>query len=54
MKQTPLATLNPDAMAATRSMGKAHKRARVLTPKEIRLYLRTIYESNMRRQLPPP
>lgn len=51
MKQTPLVTLNPAAMTATRSIGKARKRARVLTPKEIRLYLLTICESNMRRQL---
>ena len=53
MKQIPLATLNPDAMAATRSIGKARKRAHVLTPKENRLYLRTIYRSNIRRQLLP-
>jgi integrase len=37
-------------MVATRYIGKARKRARVLTPKEIRLYLRTVYQSNIRRQ----
>ncbi|MGP8173196.1 MAG: tyrosine-type recombinase/integrase [Terracidiphilus sp.] len=45
-----LVTINPAAMVATRYIGKARKRARVLTPKEIRLYLRTIYQSNIRRQ----
>ncbi len=48
--ETRLLTVNPAAMVATRYIGKARKRARVLTPKEIRLYLRTIYQSNMRRQ----
>ncbi len=37
-------------MVATRYIGKARKRSRVLPPNEIRLYLRTIYQSNMRRQ----
>jgi hypothetical protein len=37
-------------MVATRYIGKARKRSRVLTPNEIRLYLRTIYQSNIRRQ----
>jgi integrase len=45
-----LLTVNPAAMVATRYIGKARKRSRVLTPKEIRLYLHTIYQSNMRRQ----
>lgn len=45
-----LVTLNPAAMVATRFIGKARKRSRVLTPNEIRLYLRTVYQSNMRRQ----
>ncbi len=45
-----LLTINPAAMVATRYIGKARKRSRVLTPSEIRLYLRTIYQSNMRRQ----
>ena len=45
-----LVTSNPAAMVATRYIGKARKRSRVLTPKEIRLYLRTIYQSNIRRQ----
>lgn len=43
-------TLNPAAMVATRYIGKARKRSRVLTPQEIRLYLRTVYQSNIRRQ----
>jgi len=48
--ETRLLTVNPAAMVATRYIGKARKRARVLTPKEIRLYLQTIYQSNIRRQ----
>jgi integrase len=48
--ETRLVTINPAAMVATRFIGKARKRARVLTPNEIRLYLRTIYQSNIRRQ----
>ena len=48
--ETRLVTVNPAAMVATRYIGKARKRARVLIPKEIRLYLRTIYQSNIRRQ----
>lgn len=48
--ETRLVTVNPAAMVATRYIGKARKRSRVLTPSEIRLYLRTIYQSNMRRQ----
>jgi integrase len=43
-------TLNPAAMVATRYIGKARKRSRVLSAHEIRLYLRTIYQSNIRRQ----
>jgi integrase len=43
-------TMNPAAMVATRYIGKSRKRSRVLTPQEIRLYLRTIYQSNIRRQ----
>lgn len=43
-------TVNPAAMVATRFIGKARRRSRVLTPNEIRLYLRTVYQSNMRRQ----
>ena len=43
-------TMNPAAMVATRYIGKARKRSRVLSPQEIRLYLRTIYQSNIRRQ----
>jgi len=45
-----LVTINPAAMVARRYIGKARARSRVLTPAEIRLYLRTIYASNMRRQ----
>jgi integrase len=45
-----LVTINPAAMVATRYIGKARKRSRVLTPNEIRLYLHTVYKSNMRRQ----
>jgi integrase len=48
--ETRLVTINPAAMVATRYIGKARKRSRVLTPSEIRLYLRTIYQSNIRRQ----
>lgn len=45
-----LVAVNPAAMVATRYIGRARSRSRVLTPKEIRLYLRTIYQSNIRRQ----
>jgi integrase len=45
-----LVTLNPASMVATRFIGKARKRSRVLSPSEIRLYLRTVYQSNIRRQ----
>jgi integrase len=45
-----LATINPATMVATRYIGRARKRSRNMTAKEIRLYLRTIYQSNMRRQ----
>jgi integrase len=48
--ETQLVTVNPAVMVATRYIGKARKRARVLTAKEIRLYLGTIYQSNIRRQ----
>jgi integrase len=48
--EVQLVTLNPAAMVATRYIGKARKRSRVLSPKEVRLYLRTIYQSNIRRQ----
>ena len=48
--ETRLVTINPAAMVATRFIGKARKRSRVLAPIEIRLYLRTIYQSNIRRQ----
>jgi integrase len=45
-----LATINPATMVATRYIGRARKRSRSMSAKEIRLYLRTIYQSNMRRQ----
>lgn len=45
-----LLAVNPAAMVATRYIGKVRKRSRVLTPSEIRLYLRTVYRSNIRRQ----
>jgi integrase len=45
-----LATMNPATMVATRYIGRARKRSRVMNAKEIRLYLRTIYQSNIRRQ----
>lgn len=45
-----LVMLNPATMVATRYIGKARKRSRVLSQREIRLYLRTIYQSNIRRQ----
>jgi integrase len=48
--EVQLVTLNPAAMVATRYIGSARKRSRVLNAKEIRLYLHTIYQSNMRRQ----
>ncbi len=48
--ETQLVTVNPAVMVATRFIGKARQRARVLTAKEIRLYLRTVYQSNIRRQ----
>lgn len=48
--ETRLVTANPAAMVATRYIGKARKRSRVLRPEEIRKYLRTIYDSNIRKQ----
>jgi integrase len=45
-----LVTVNPAAMVATRYIGRTRSRSRVLTPPELRLYLRTVYSSNMRRQ----
>jgi integrase len=48
--EVQLVMLNPASMVATRYIGKARKRSRVLTAKEIRLYLGTIYKSNIRRQ----
>ena len=37
-------------MVATRYIGKARKRSRVFSANEIRLYLHTIYQWNVRRQ----
>jgi integrase len=48
--ETQLVTVNPAVMVATRFIGKARQRSRVLSPREIRLYLRTVYQSNIRRQ----
>ena len=45
-----LVTMNPATQVASRYIGKSRKRSRVLAGKEIKLYLRTIYQSNMRRQ----
>ena len=45
-----LVTINPAVIVATRFIGKARQRFRVLSPKEIRLYLRTVYQLNIRRQ----
>jgi integrase len=48
--ETHLVTVNPATMVARRYIGKARKRSRVLTPGEIRLYFKTVYQSNLRRQ----
>ncbi|MGC2402484.1 MAG: site-specific integrase, partial [Acidobacteriaceae bacterium] len=45
-----LVTINPAAMVATRYIGRARKRSRRLRPAEIRLYINTLYKSNLRRQ----
>jgi integrase len=45
-----VADTNPAAMVGTRYIGKTRKRSRFLNQKEIRLYLATIYRSNIRRQ----
>jgi integrase len=45
-----LVTINPGSMVATRYIGKSRKRSRALSPPEIRIYLRGIYQSNIRRQ----
>jgi integrase len=44
------ATINPATMVATRYIGRARKRSRAMSPKEIRLYLSTLYDSDLRRQ----
>ncbi|HEY1894847.1 MAG TPA: integrase family protein, partial [Terracidiphilus sp.] len=45
-----LITSNPAAMVATRYIGKATRRTRNLSSREIREYLHVIYRSNIRRQ----
>lgn len=45
-----LVAMNPAAMVATRYIGKATRRSRNLSPKEIREYLQVLYGSNIRRQ----
>ena len=45
-----LVPMNPASMVATRYIGKATKRNRNLSTKEIREYLQVIYRSNIRRQ----
>jgi len=48
--ETHCALINPAAMVATKYIGKAVRRRRHLPPKEIREFLQTIYQSNIRRQ----
>jgi hypothetical protein len=48
--ETRLVTVNPVGMVKTRYIGKSRERSRILTADEIRRYLRTVYESDMRRQ----
>jgi integrase len=48
--ETRLVNSNPAAMVARRYIGKVRKRSRVLTESEIRTYLRTVHQSNLRRQ----
>jgi integrase len=45
-----LVLINPAAMVATKYVGKAVRRKRHLTPREIREFLQVIYRSNIRRQ----
>lgn len=45
-----LVSSNPAAMVGTRYIGKVRSRSRVLSPKELKIYLRTVYSSNLRRQ----
>ncbi len=45
-----LAPINPAAMVATKYVGKAVRRKRNLSPKEIRELLQGVYKSNIRRQ----
>ncbi len=48
--ETHCALINPAAMVATKYIGKAVRRKRHLPPKEIREFLQTVYQSNIRRQ----
>lgn len=45
-----LAPMNPASMVAPRYIGKATRRSRNLSPREIREFMIVIYRSNMRRQ----
>ena len=45
-----LVTINPATMVATRYIGKAVRRKRHLTSREIREFLQVVYQSNIRRQ----
>jgi integrase len=45
-----LVPMNPTSMVAPRYIGKATRRKRNLTPKEIREFMMVVYRSNMRRQ----
>lgn len=44
------AQINPALALPTRFIAKARARARALSPDEIRIYLQTLYQSNIRRQ----
>jgi integrase len=48
--ETQLVNANPVALVATRYIGKATRRRRHLSVKEIREYLQVLYSSNIRRQ----
>jgi len=45
-----LTTMNPATMVATKFIGKAVRRKRHLSPRELREFLQVIYRSNIRRQ----
>jgi hypothetical protein len=46
-----LITLNPALTIPMRFITQARPRTRTLSPEEIRIYLQTLYQSNIRRQL---